>query len=471
MYTSYGNQLPEDAMRTIDLRLLFAFLLLWALPLGCAGPASPVSPMTSGTGGSKTGGTVGAGGTGGAGGTSTTTGGKGGSPPDSGAAGAAGAAGGSGGGSSDARDLIESDAGDDTQATGEDAGDEPGAEAGPAASCDDETVNGEETDIDCGGPTCPKCAAGQICKADADCRSGSCAAGKCADPFAATGTVEKRGNLWRITLGTVLFEVDEAVAAKIVTFSIDGTNMIVSNPPATGSVFWTAPQSEWNWPPPAAMDTMPYTPSTENNVLTMTGPAWGGGLSITKRFWGNVDHQAVTLEYTIKNGTTAAVSKAPWEVTRVFPGGLTFFPSSEEGVGLGQYMKPVPFTSSLGVLWWKYQASAFTENVKGGADGLEGWAAHVMCGTGLEKTCTKSPVLIKQWTDTDAPAPNEREVELYGDPGHQYVEFEQQGAYGPIPAGDKVVWTVRWLIRYLPESVAPTPGNAELLKWVRGQLL
>jgi hypothetical protein len=227
------------------------------------------------------------------------------------------------------------------------------------------------------------------------------------------------------------------------------------------------------------MDGSAYTPSSSNNVLTMTGPAWGGGLSVTKRFWGNVEHQAVTLEYTIKNGTTAAVSKAPWEITRVYTGGLTFFPSGELAVKLGDAsFSAVPFTSAQGALWYKYSTSGFTtSSLKGGADGLEGWAAHIACGTGLEgswayPTCPKSPILIKEWTDipATAAAPAEKEVEIYA-AQNSYEEFEQQGAYQSIPAGGTVVWTMHWLLRYLPSTVAPTAGSAALLTWVREQLL
>ncbi|MEO7327814.1 MAG: hypothetical protein ABI193_04510, partial [Minicystis sp.] len=40
--------------------------------------------------------------------------------------------------------------------------------------------NGAETDVDCGGPTCNKCANGKTCGSVADCQSGSCAGGVCA---------------------------------------------------------------------------------------------------------------------------------------------------------------------------------------------------------------------------------------------------------------------------------------------------
>ncbi|MBM4320779.1 MAG: hypothetical protein FJ125_12715, partial [Deltaproteobacteria bacterium] len=43
-----------------------------------------------------------------------------------------------------------------------------------AASCDDGTHNGSESDADCGGPTCGKCAVGKRCNVGSDCASGSC---------------------------------------------------------------------------------------------------------------------------------------------------------------------------------------------------------------------------------------------------------------------------------------------------------
>lgn len=43
----------------------------------------------------------------------------------------------------------------------------------PPGPCEDEEQNGNETDIDCGGPDCPnKCDDGQKCASDQDCRDG-----------------------------------------------------------------------------------------------------------------------------------------------------------------------------------------------------------------------------------------------------------------------------------------------------------
>jgi hypothetical protein len=47
------------------------------------------------------------------------------------------------------------------------------------AACTDKVKNGTETDIDCGGAACPKCAPGSICKIDDDCAKGPCNSGIC----------------------------------------------------------------------------------------------------------------------------------------------------------------------------------------------------------------------------------------------------------------------------------------------------
>ncbi|HNK44969.1 MAG TPA: fibrinogen-like YCDxxxxGGGW domain-containing protein [Pseudomonadota bacterium] len=52
----------------------------------------------------------------------------------------------------------------------------------PAPSCSDGTKNGTETDVDCGGGACGKCADKKVCVAATDCSGGSCVKGVCAAP-------------------------------------------------------------------------------------------------------------------------------------------------------------------------------------------------------------------------------------------------------------------------------------------------
>ncbi len=50
------------------------------------------------------------------------------------------------------------------------------------ATCDDGEANGDETDVDCGGPDCSPCAPGQMCDGNGDCAAQACAAGECVLP-------------------------------------------------------------------------------------------------------------------------------------------------------------------------------------------------------------------------------------------------------------------------------------------------
>jgi hypothetical protein len=49
-------------------------------------------------------------------------------------------------------------------------------------TCHDNQKNGDETDVDCGGPKCPKCPMGKACNADTDCAPGACAKNQCDFP-------------------------------------------------------------------------------------------------------------------------------------------------------------------------------------------------------------------------------------------------------------------------------------------------
>lgn len=46
-------------------------------------------------------------------------------------------------------------------------------------SCGDGVLNGDETDVDCGGPSCSACGDGSSCSVDGDCSSGVCNGGVC----------------------------------------------------------------------------------------------------------------------------------------------------------------------------------------------------------------------------------------------------------------------------------------------------
>ncbi|HEY5283701.1 MAG TPA: DUF4380 domain-containing protein [Polyangia bacterium] len=281
-------------------------------------------------------------------------------------------------------------------------------------------------------------------------------------PMPAVPTIS--GTVYTFTAGTIVFAVDAAKAGRIVTFSLAGKNILTSAKNSEdnnwGSTFWPSPQSAWNWPPPAELDPNPYTASLNGGVLTVTSQPFAAlALAVTKQFSVDASTGVVTIQYGLVNHGTQALSVAPWEITRVAAGGLTFFPMGDGSPTKGM-QDLLNLQMSSGVAWFAYDAAAIANDQKVFADGHEGWIAHA--GGNL--------LLVKAFGDTPAAqaAPGEAEIEIYADAGHSYIEVENQGAYVSVAPGATSTWTVRWFLRQLDASVSVKPGSAELLGVVRG---
>jgi hypothetical protein len=272
------------------------------------------------------------------------------------------------------------------------------------------------------------------------------------------------GTVYTFTFGDTIFAVDAAKAGRIVTFSLAGKNILTaaknSQDNNWGSTFWPSPQSTWNWPPPADLDPNPYTATLCGDSVSMTSqPSAALGLSVTKRFSVDAAAGMVTIDYGLVNRGTQVHSVAPWEITRVAAGGLTFFPMGEGTPSKGtQDLLNLQITD--GVAWFAYNAASITKEQKVFADGHEGWIAHL----------DGNLLLVKAFADTPAnqAAPGEAEIEIYTDAGHSYIEVENQGAYVSVAPGATSTWTVRWFLRQLDPSVSVQPGSANLLSLVRG---
>src|SRR4051812_25720593 len=91
-------------------------------------------------------------------------------PPAVTGAGSAGGAGGAGGAGSSSSASSASSGGHHTST---------GADGSGGPTCADGILSDPETDIDCGGDSCPPCALGQHCQNDADCSANRCKEGVC----------------------------------------------------------------------------------------------------------------------------------------------------------------------------------------------------------------------------------------------------------------------------------------------------
>lgn len=276
----------------------------------------------------------------------------------------------------------------------------------------------------------------------------------------------KKGNGYEISpLKGQLMGIDPDKGGRITFLTIDGINFLTDslvNKENWGSTFWPSPQSDWNWPPPAAWDNKPYTVQLEGNRLKMQGSVDPkSGLAVTKIFSANVKEGLYELEYVITNQSAVVKKVAPWEVTRVHPNGFSFFPMGK-GDLRGGLMPQTKLEN--GICWYTYDQQKIP--AKGDSqlytDGSEGWFA----------TVNGDVILIKKFPDIafEAAAPKEGEVELYANkdtPQKSYVEIEHQGAFTELPPGQSFSWKMQWYLRKLPRRIQPAPGNPELIDYVR----
>ncbi|HOX53131.1 MAG TPA: hypothetical protein PKY05_16725, partial [Fibrobacteria bacterium] len=193
----------------------------------------------------------------------------------------------------------------------------------------------------------------------------------------------KNGNNWELSVATYKATVSPEKAGKVVGFQFGGTDVI--NPGTDqGAFFWPAPQAKWNWPPPAAFNDNPYTPSfaADSAELILTGPADATTkLQVRKRFSFDADAGQFSIVYTtINTASDSGRHFAPWEISRGSSGSLLFFPKGSSfkyvnpsGSGLAADL-PLDKEDSLG--WYLDVAGKYTHN-KFFRDGAEGWLAQL----------------------------------------------------------------------------------------------
>jgi hypothetical protein len=105
-------------------------------------------------------------------------------------------------------------------------------------TCTDGVRNGNESDVDCGGGTCPICAAGRQCRTGADCASAVCTGGLCVDvsPVATTTALDVTPNPavtgQVVTLTATVTSAMGQMPAGSVTFFDNGdpTQVVPLNP-------------------------------------------------------------------------------------------------------------------------------------------------------------------------------------------------------------------------------------------------
>jgi hypothetical protein len=312
--------------------------------------------------------------------------------------------------------------------------------------------------------------------------------GRCGQGWAAAGSdllpdlqgsvtpeVDSAGN-WSFSFGRYRFVVAGARGARVIEFSIDGTNLL---DPTNGSTFWPSPQQAYPWPPPTEIDSAAYVAKADATSLRLTSKiAKSVALSVQKRFWVSAASGVVSLEYQLINESTLSASWAPWEVTRVRAGGYTFAPRGPGNRTINQDFPLLPLTllppapAANGIEWLNYPSLTLTQaNYINEFDGAEGWLAHAnRFGKNL------LPLLfVKSFADApDEGLPtNQAEIQLWtsGTANPKLIEVEQQGAQQELAPGAALSWTVHWSACELPSSSVLAAGNSALAAFARAHAI
>jgi hypothetical protein len=267
--------------------------------------------------------------------------------------------------------------------------------------------------------------------------------------------------------GDLELEVDPAIGGRVTRFSLSGTNILTGPevvaagedtlPNMYGSTFWTSPQSDWGWPPEAPLDADAHAATLDGAVLSLQSQAGATtGYAVQKRFWADASRSLMRIEYVLQN-RRATLPAAPWEISRVPKEGLVFF-----AAGDAPGAQSTLASQSIDGVTWVDIAEAPAQDSKLFQDGAEGWLAYAY----------RDLVFIKVFDDVSPgdQAAGEAEIEVFINGTFDYVEIEQQGRYGLVPAGAASTWRVGWLLRQRPVELPASIGNAALVAWVREQV-
>ena len=263
------------------------------------------------------------------------------------------------------------------------------------------------------------------------------------------------------SFGGLTAVIDYKNGGRLEALSLNGENILSGksvNAGNWGTSLWPSPQSAWGWPPSQQLDNLTYSvvnDSTEIVLKSQKDPKQS--FVFTKSYKINTADTTLVVTYTILNDTTIAQKVAAWEISRVAPGGLTFYPTGEVAKR-GQLA--VLTTDSLGATWFQYKAETIPAGVpKLLADGKEGWLAQVSNGL----------LLVKSFEDVAKGkyAPEEGEVELYANPDHSYIEIEQQGTYVELQAKAELKYSVTYKLVKLPGDSSVNISYQKLLDAAR----
>ena len=249
---------------------------------------------------------------------------------------------------------------------------------------------------------------------------------------------------------------------RIISYKYGGEEILTqaSEHENYGSTLWTAPQSDWGWPPFDVLDNQEYQVEQKGDLLKMTSkPDSKSGFQMIKT-WKAIGKQSIRIEYQIKNISGKPKSVGAWDVTRIPCGGLAFFPDGGAGKVPESSLKAD--LQQNGINWIWIDKKPITDHLKLFSTAKEGWLAYALNGL----------LFIKQFPDTKPEnySPKQGEVEIYINKEKSYTELENHGAYVTLNHGELLNYKENWFLIPIPETIKTEAGNQELCHLVRAKI-
>ncbi|MCS6824539.1 MAG: hypothetical protein NZ529_09600, partial [Cytophagaceae bacterium] len=140
--------------------------------------------------------------------------------------------------------------------------------------------------------------------------------------------IHKEPGKYAFDYNGIYLEIDANRAARVSAFRWDEVNFFTDesvNKDNWGTSLWTSPQSAWGWPPSRQIDVLPYKVERMDSLSVEFTSQKDSllGYVVKKKYNFNTADTSVWITYTIVNASDKKQKVAPWEISRVAPGGLT----------------------------------------------------------------------------------------------------------------------------------------------------